>query len=201
VPERRTDRAERWSELRDVDDGLRKVMRGFLLGHRATWPRPPGTTERHAAWKCIYSRHGRPRWYSIGRADAIGLADARKLAAKVMVKVADGQDPQADRKAERTSGTFEELAVKYADYAEHRKKRNKSWQKPDALVKKHLLPHWGKLKVTNIKRSDVKAVMAKIKAKIVANQVLAAASNRNHAGPQGQCDKFAQPVWRRWSEP
>lgn len=124
-------------------------------------------------WKCIYSRHSRPRWYSIGRADAIGLADARRIAGKIMVRVAEAEDPQADRKAERTSGTFEELATKYRDYAA---KKNKSWKQADALVKRHLLPHWGKLKVTDIKRSDVKAMMGRITAPIVANQTLAAAS-------------------------
>jgi integrase len=93
-----------------------------------------------------------------------------------MVRVADGEDPQADRKAERLSGTFEDLASKYRDYAENKKERNKSWEQPDKLVKKHLLPHWGKLKVTDIKRSDVKAMMARIDAPIVANQVLASAS-------------------------
>jgi hypothetical protein len=34
-----------------------------------------------ASYKCIYSRHGRPRWYSIEHVDAIGLQEARKLAA------------------------------------------------------------------------------------------------------------------------
>ena len=33
---------------------------------------PTGTK----AWKTIYSFHGRPRWLHIGRASAIGLADA-----------------------------------------------------------------------------------------------------------------------------
>ena len=42
----------------------------------------------HKAWKCIYAFHGRPRWYHIGDAAAIGLADARKLAANVMFEVA-----------------------------------------------------------------------------------------------------------------
>jgi hypothetical protein len=35
------------------------------------------------AYKRIYSRHGRARWYSIGKLDAIGLADARKIAGKI----------------------------------------------------------------------------------------------------------------------
>jgi integrase len=128
----------------------------------------------NAAWKCIYCRHGRPRWYSIGRADAIGLADARRLAAKIMVQVAEGGDPQADRKAERSSGTFEELANSYVE--RYAKRENKSWQQADTLVKKHLIPKWGKLKAADITRSDVNAMMKRINAPIVANQVLASAS-------------------------
>lgn len=57
-----------------------------------------------------------------------------------------------------------------------RRRENKSWEQPDKLVKKHLLARWGKLKVTDIKRSDVKAMMARIDAPIVANQVLASTS-------------------------
>src|SRR6516162_4596433 len=84
------------------------------------------------AWKCIYSFHGRPRWLHIGKASAIGLADARTLAAEVMLAVARGKDPAAEKKAERGAGTFAELAARYVE--EHAKKRNKSWQQGEALV-------------------------------------------------------------------
>jgi integrase len=127
----------------------------------------------HRAYKVVYSFHGRPRWYHLGPADAISLADARKLAARVMFQVAEGKDPQAERRAERSSGTFGELAERYRDYA---MKRNKSWQQADRLVRKHLLPRWGKLLANNVTRSDMKAMMARIEAPIVANQVLASAS-------------------------
>jgi integrase len=125
------------------------------------------------SYKCIYSRHGRPRHYSIGPVDVISLAAARLKASKIMVQVYEGADPAADRKAERSAGTFGELAERYRDHA---KTKNKSWDQADALVKKHLLPHWSKLRPGHIARSDVKSMMARITAKIVANQVLAAAS-------------------------
>jgi Arm DNA-binding domain len=54
----------------------------------------------HKSWKCIYSFRGRPRWYHIGDAAAIDLADARKLANRVMFRVAEGQDPAAEKQAE-----------------------------------------------------------------------------------------------------
>jgi len=41
----------------------------------------------YRAYKLIYRHHGRPRWYHITNADAIALADARKEAAKLMLRV------------------------------------------------------------------------------------------------------------------
>jgi integrase len=127
----------------------------------------------HAAWKTVYSHHGRPRWLHLADASAIGLADARKLANEIMYKVAQGGDPAAERRAERSTDTFEELAVKYREYSE---RKNKSWRQPAALVRKHLLPKWAKLRAMDITRSDVNAVVASIAAPITANQVLASAS-------------------------
>jgi integrase len=126
------------------------------------------------AWKVIYRFHGRPRWLHLGDARAIGLADARRLAARVMLDVAEGKDPGAERRAERLTGTFTELASQYVEL--HARKHNKSWRQAEALVRRHLLPRWGKLKATAITRADVRAVMIRIDAPIVANQTLAAAS-------------------------
>jgi integrase len=126
------------------------------------------------AWKVIYSHHGRPRWLHLGSASAIGLADARLLARKAMLAVAEGKDPAAEKKAERGAGTFAELAAKYIE--QHAKKHNKSWRQGEALVSRHALPRWGKLQASTITRSDVKALMARIEAPVLANQVLAAVS-------------------------
>ena len=94
------------------------------------------------SWQVIYSQRGRPRWYHIG--NAIGLADARRLAARVMLEVAEGRDPAAERRAQRSAGTFEELATRYIE--QHAKKHNRSWKQSDALVRRFLLPRWGKLR-------------------------------------------------------
>jgi integrase len=126
------------------------------------------------AWKCVYSRHGRPRWLHLGDAAAIGLADARMLAAEAMLAVARGGDPAADRRAERGAGTFAELAERYVE--QHAKKKNRSWAQADALVRRHALPRWGKLQASSITRADVKGMMTRIQALIVANQTLAAVS-------------------------
>ena len=129
----------------------------------------------HLAWKCVYTIRGRgARWYHMGDARAITLADARKLVSKIMYQVAEGGDPHADRLALRGRGAFEQVARRYVE--EYARKRNKSWRQADALVARYLLPRWAKLDIGNIKRADVKAAMTVIAAPVLANQVLAAAS-------------------------
>src|SRR6516165_9297222 len=126
------------------------------------------------SWYVVYSLRGRVRWYHLSNANALGLADARKLAAEVMLDVIRGKDPAAEKRAERGGGTFAELAERYVE--QYAKRHNKSWKQPDTLVRRYLLPKWGKLQATTISRADVKAIMAKIAAPILANQVLAAGS-------------------------
>ena len=128
----------------------------------------------HKAWKFVYTSGRGPRWYHIGNVDAVGLGDARRLASELAFRVAKGEDPLAERKAERGRGTFAELHQRYLD--EYAKKHNKSWRQADALVRKHLLPRWGKLQAADVARADVRAMMARIEAPITANQTLAAAS-------------------------
>lgn len=127
------------------------------------------------SWKFLYSRHGRSRWLHLGAVGAIDLASARELAAEAALAVARGQDPAADRAAARATGTFADLAARYVD--QHARRRNRSWRQADALVRRRLLPAWGKLQAATITRADVRALMARlVEAPIAANQVLAAAS-------------------------
>ena len=126
------------------------------------------------SWKVIYRFHGRPRWLHLGDTRSIRLADARRLTAKLMLDVIEGKDPVAERRAERASGTFADLASQYVEL--WAKRHNKSWKQAEALVARHLLPRWGRLKASAISRADVRAMIARIEAPIVANQTLAAAS-------------------------
>jgi integrase len=126
------------------------------------------------AWKCIYNVRGRTRWFHLGAGNAIGLKEARELARDIMYAVAKGEDPQAEKRARRSAGTFGELAERYReDYAQ---RHNKSWRQADALVRRYLLPRWAKLEAKAIHRSEVRLTIGRISAPMLANQVLAAAS-------------------------
>ena len=88
------------------------------------------------SWKVIYRHQGQPRWLHLGDARSIGLADARRLAARIMLDVAEGKDPVAERRAERDAGTFADIAGSYVEL--WAKKRNKSWRQAEKLSRFHL---------------------------------------------------------------
>lgn len=141
-----------------------------LQGGLALVVRPNG----YRAYKCVYSFQGRVRWYHLAAADEISLEQARELAHEVMYAKAKGKDPQAEKRAKRSAGTFGELVELY--FEQHAKKKNRSWQQAHYLVRKHLLPKWSKLVPAHIVREHLKALMRNIEAPMVANQALAVAS-------------------------
>jgi integrase len=124
-------------------------------------------------FKVVYQHGGRSRWYHIGDS-SIGVANARRIAGRILYEVAEGRDPQAQRMADRRAGTFGELAGRYV--TEWSRRRNKSWRQADALVTRHLLPRWALIRAKEITRADVRAAIGAIRAPVVANQTLAAAS-------------------------
>jgi integrase len=125
-------------------------------------------------FKVTYRRHGDAVWYDLGPAEVIGLAAARRQALDIQARAARGEHPHAERRAERNAGTFAELAARYVQ--ECAKKKNRSWRQAANLVRRHALPRLGKMKVAAIARSDIRAMMGRIEAPVVANQTLAAVS-------------------------
>src|SRR5262245_32899010 len=78
------------------------------------------------AYKFIYSMHGRVRWFHIGDALCWPLSKARAEARRLRVEVDKGNDPQADKRAQLSAGSFAELVERY--FEEHAKRKNRSWE-------------------------------------------------------------------------
>jgi len=125
------------------------------------------------SYKAVYRFHRRPRWFTIGDARAITLSDARRLTAEVMYAAACGKDFAAERRAERSAGTFRELVDRYFD---ERGKRRRSWQQPYRLIERRVMPKLAQLSVKAITRADIQMVIDRIESPSVANQTLAAVS-------------------------
>jgi hypothetical protein len=129
----------------------------------------------HKAFKVIYWLKGRARWFTIGNARRIDFDNARNLAARALLQVAQGIDVQAERRAKHDEDTFEDLAIRYRD--EYAKQKNKSWKETDRLVQTNLMPRWAKLCAIDITRADVRSLLARYSKKpTLANRVRASAS-------------------------
>jgi integrase len=128
------------------------------------------------SWRFTYRAGGRVRIFTLGRADAITLADARAKARILLGQVASGTDPQAEKRRGSRAETFRQVSERYL---EHAQKVNKSWRQANALVTRYLMPKWGTLRARAITRADVRAVVRQVTdggAPVLGNAVLASAS-------------------------
>ena len=104
-----------------------------------------------------YNYSGRKRRVTLGRHPALSLVDAREWAGEILSAVARGKDPQAQRKAENRSLTFEELAEVYLE--RHAKVKKRHWREDQRVIRVDLLPHWKGRRAKNVQRQDVCEVL------------------------------------------
>ena len=133
----------------------------------------------------IYRFNGKRRFLNLGHYDpnaASGergtLAFFRKEYTAAKKKVQDGVDPlgeQALRELERKrTPTVAKFIEEYIDG--HAKVKKRSWRTDEKVLKKDILPIWGPLKITDIKRRDIRPIldaMVKRGAPVQANRLLA----------------------------
>ena len=106
------------------------------------------------AFSFRYRFQGVRRRFTIGSHPTTTLHEARKLAGRVREQVRNGDDPQAERRSQRSAPagmSFNELVDTYLEkYA----KRSKSSWKNDAGLLRKAREAWGKLPATSITRQD-----------------------------------------------
>jgi integrase len=121
------------------------------------------------AYVLLYrTSEGRSRRYTIGRHGAPWTPDtARKEAQRLLGKVAEKEDPNADKKARRTAATVAELCDQYqADVDAGRLlTRRKVPKKASTIatdrgrIEGHIKPLLGKLRVASVTAQDVEGFM------------------------------------------
>ncbi|MFC1628423.1 tyrosine-type recombinase/integrase [Gemmatimonadota bacterium] len=120
------------------------------------------------------TRSGRQRYFTIAQYGVATVDEARKRAKKILLRVADGEDPQADKKHERAGLNVSEFCTLYIDrFAKHKKK---SWQEDQRRINKHIVPTIGNRKLLEVTRGDIESMHVKIGSEggpVEANRVLA----------------------------
>ena len=117
-------------------------------------------------WALRYRASGQARRFTIGTySEALGLAEARTMAAKVKLGVVKGDDPAADRASARVApvGT---VAAAFDLYDAAHLKAGKVGEETAAGTRsffaRRVLPVWGKRPVGSITRQDVVALLDKL---------------------------------------
>ncbi len=122
-------------------------LRGF--GCKIT---PKGKRVYFAYYRAPDGQQRRPK---IGDHDPLTCEKARDIARQWLVTARAGSDVSAARKAEREAPTVAELAERYlAEHAEP-KKKPRSVASDRTLLRLHILPALGSMKVAAVSRADV----------------------------------------------
>ena len=111
---------------------------------------------RNSGGKTYYLRyqdqHGRQRQHKIAAYGDITFDKARKEAQRLRSQVVLGGDPAASRKEKRATPTYAELAQQHLDYA---KTYQKNPANTERIIRLHLVPRWGKMRLDEITQPAV----------------------------------------------
>ncbi len=104
---------------------------------------------------CQYRAGGRVRRYTIGLHGHYTPEEARREAARVLGKVADGQDPLKEKTDYRKAPILKELAERYLEEHAATKKKLSSYKRDKSLIDRFIVPALGWKKVDEVTRGEV----------------------------------------------
>ena len=104
---------------------------------------------------------GRERRLTIGSPPAWTITAARKQAAELRYRIDTGDDPLAELDAERNAPTVKDLAERF-ERDELPKRRPATGLDYSAILRLHILPRLGKLKVAEVSHTDIEKLHRQI---------------------------------------
>ena len=99
--------------------------------------------------------NGQQRRPKIGDHDPMSCEEAREIARQWLANSRTGGDVSAKRKADRDAPTVADLAARYLSEHAEPKKKPRSVASDRALLRLHILPAFGRMKVASVARADV----------------------------------------------
>lgn len=136
------------------------------------------------SWAYRYRLHGKPRKVVLGAYPEMSLASARRRAESSADAVALGDDPAAEKQAEKARQKAEAqgpdrdlVKAIVAEFLERHDSKNRSHAETVRLFDRDVLPQWGERRLDEIERRDVIRLLDGIVDRgspVMANRVLAA---------------------------
>jgi integrase len=125
-----------------------------------------------------YRQNGRSRRVSIGVHGTMTTEQARSEAKKLLGVVEGGADPIAERKAARAVRTFQEVAEEFLKLHVETKRKSRTHEEYQRLLKLHVYPAIGSTRVVDVARREVARMHASLNDRpIIANKAVAVISS------------------------
>lgn len=96
--------------------------------------------------------HSRQRQHKIGRTEDITVAQARKIAQRLRSEVVMGGDPRVKKAEAKAVPLYRELSVMHLSDA---KLHQRSYSTTEMYVRRHILPKWGRVRLSDIDSRSV----------------------------------------------
>lgn len=111
---------------------------------------------RESGGKTYYLRYfdegGRQRQHKIGGHSDLTFDQARKAAKRLRSEVVLGGDPAGAKKERKAVPAYASLAQQHL---EHAKTYQRSYDTTEMYMRRHILPRWGKVRISDIHQQDV----------------------------------------------
>lgn len=114
------------------------------------------------SWLLRVQFEGRRQDLSLGSADDMSLADARRAAFKMREAIKQGGDPRAERQRKRVIPTFEEAALQVIGEREKGWRNAKTAAQWRSSLEAYAFPYIGKLRVDRITAGDIREALVSI---------------------------------------
>lgn len=117
--------------------------------------------------------NGKPERVTLGRFPDLSIEQARRKAETINAAIAQGENPNDRRRADRAEMTFGTLCKEYLE--RYAKPHKRSWEEDEAQFRRHLT-HWEHRKLSTIKKTDIQKIHEDIgreKGRYAANRLLA----------------------------
>jgi integrase len=118
-------------------------------------------------WALRYRRRSdsSKRMVTLGRFPELSLEGARKRALQTKLQIADGGDPAGDMKARKAADTFTELTEQWLELHAAPNKTPRTVVRDRQMLRRHVLPEIGKMKVFEIAKRDIIRLLDRVAAK------------------------------------
>ena len=154
-----------------------------------------------------YRAHGRQRWYTIGKHGSPWTPElARREAKRILGLVAEGKDPADTKRKDRSAPTVGLLADQFLAEHVEVKAKDRTFTEYRRLIERVVKPELGRMKVDEVRQSDIEKLHLKYRATpYQANRLVALLSKMwNWSGRRGDknpcvgVERFAEQKRRRY---